>query len=400
MRMETTLFLGAGASVFAGMPTTGKLIGDVLGRVLHQESWENPTAASLARNIVRDHEGKDVEVLYQTIRRMVDAEKLHGEAMEYKMAGDNNPAWKREILTASRFHPDTKTTKDETEDIAENIRALESLEVAIRNTLLDRLMVKPDHFKDVAERYGELFRETESHTIITTNYDNVLEVYCEEVGLGIINGFRASSLGNRRIWDPDTWDDSEYDVDHGGDSPDDYYATLARMRLVKLHGSITWQEEDDGTVLEIGSIGPRNTKKDVMILPTLGEKDYSRSIFPELWRQFEKVLAGTELLIVIGFSFRDPQINQVLLNRLKRTTKNPMKLLYIDLKHEGLKELVGADVEPHPIKADRGTLWHYHHDEMPHVYAHNAEFPLRPNKLKFVLEILDAVSDKTPPSRD
>ena len=236
--------------------------------------------------------------------------------------------------------------------------------------------------------------------MVTTNYDNVLEVYCEEAGLGIINGFKASSLGNRRIWDTDTWGDDEYFVDYGGDGPNDYYAVLASMRLVKLHGSITWQKGDDDAVLEIGSIGQRDPSKDVMILPTLGKKDYSHGIFPELWRQFEKVLARTGLLIVIGFSFRDPEINRMLRSHLERTAENPMKLLYIDTRHEGLKELVGGDVEPRLVKADRGTLWHYHHDEMPYVYAHNAEFPLRPNKLKLVLEILDVVSGKTPPGRD
>ena len=151
------MFLGAGASVFVGMPTTKDLVNDVLHQVIRQETWDNPMAASLARNIVRDHSEKDVEVLYQTIRDMKAAEELHRKAMEHKMDGDNHPAWKREILTTPRGHPDDKTIKDETEDIAENIKTLESLEVAIRNTLLDRLMVGPDRIKDMVEQYDGLF---------------------------------------------------------------------------------------------------------------------------------------------------------------------------------------------------------------------------------------------------
>lgn len=151
--VETVLLLGAGASRFAGIPTTKDLIDDVKQRVIHQERWDSPMAASLARNIVRDHGDKDVEVLYQTIRDMKAAEELHGKVMKYKVAGDNHPAWKREILTTARSHPDNETKKDETKDIDETMKTFESLEGAIRNTLLDRLMVKPDRIKDVKERY-------------------------------------------------------------------------------------------------------------------------------------------------------------------------------------------------------------------------------------------------------
>ena len=363
---ETMLFLGAGASVFAGMPTTKGLIRDVLQQVLPQEKWKSPQAASLVRNIVRHHEGQDVEVLYQTIRRMTDAEKLHEEAMKHKMAGDNNPAWKREILTTSAYGSDIENKKNETEDIAENIDTFESLEVAIRNTLLDRLMVKRDYITAVVEQYDGLFEHV-PRNIATTNYDNVLETYCERKKLDMVNGFKPSHLGDRRIWKGEH--DGAWAV--GEDA----------LRLVKLHGSIAWQEDGDD-ILEIGRPGMRDTTRDVMIAPTLGEKDYDSKIFPTLWKRFEAILAETELLIVAGFSFRDPKINRMFRSRLKRTAENPMKLLYIDPRHRGLKELVGTDVELLQARARRGALLHYYHDEMPYVYAYNVEFPLIPNELE------------------
>lgn len=398
--METVLFLGAGASVFAGMPTTKDLVKDVLQQVIHREKWDSPAAARLAKNTVRDHDGKDAEVLYQTIRDMIAAEKRHLKVVEYKTRGDSGTARKREIRVSSVLDPDNATATDETKDINENIETLKSLEGAIRNTLLDRLMVKPDSINDVVERYGELFEQTKSHTIVTTNYDNVPETYCEQAGLGIINGFKASHLGNKRTWDNDTWDDDEYQVDYEPDGSMDGY--LIKMRLVKLHGSITWQKDGDHTVLEIGSLGLRDSKKDVMILPTLGEKDYTRDVFPELQRQFNKVLARTELLIVAGFSFRDPKINQMLRSRLERTAKNPnpMKMLYMDPRPGGLKELVGTGVEPRQARSERGTLLHYYHDEMPYVYAHKAKFPPRPAALKLVLDILNEVCGKVSPGHD
>ena len=61
----------------------------VLLQVLHRERWDDPMAASLARNIVRDHADKDVEMLYKTIRDMKAVEELHKKAMKHKMGGDN-----------------------------------------------------------------------------------------------------------------------------------------------------------------------------------------------------------------------------------------------------------------------------------------------------------------------
>ena len=393
--VETVLFLGAGASVFAGMPTTKDLVDGVLQQATHQEKWDSPMAANLARNIVRDHADKDVEDLYKTIRDMKAAEELHQKAMKHKMAGDGHPiTWKREILTTRRGHPDNETKKDETKDIDENIKTLESMEMAIRNTLLGRLMVKPDRINDVVERYDELFEQTKANTIITTNYDNVLETYCEQAGLGIINGFKKSQLGNRRIWDTDTWNDDEYYVDDDGEGI--LTAQLVNMRLVKLHGSITWQKGDDSTVLEIGGLGPRDPSKDVMILPTLGKKDYSHGIFPELWRQFEKVLARTELLVVVGFSFRDPQINRMLRGRLRMTDNrpSPMGLLYVDPDPgpDKLERLVGSSVKPREIHLPDVRLLDYSQANMPRVYAYKGRLgPKTFADIKPALEFLRGV---------
>ena len=90
--MKTVLFLGAGASTFAGMPTTKELVKgeghDVLDRVILELSWddngpEQNTVNNLMKNLVIAHSSKikenDVEHLYQKIRKLKEAEKLHKE---------------------------------------------------------------------------------------------------------------------------------------------------------------------------------------------------------------------------------------------------------------------------------------------------------------------------------
>ena len=372
--MKTALFLGAGASVFAGMPTTKELVNGVLQRVYRHETWESPAAKSLATNIVNAHADKDVEVLYQTIRTMITAEKQHKETMEYRKKSDGGGTWKREIRTHAPHRPGSETTKDETADIDETIRTLESLEVAIRNTLLTSLTVQPDNVDSVVSLYDELFRHV-PRRIVTTNYDNILEVYCEQKKLNLANGFKKSHLGDRRTWDG-AWT--------GGETA---------LFMTKLHGSITWQKDDGDTILEIGKPGMRDTDRDVMIAPTLGEKDYGDDIFRKLSSQFKGILDDTEMLIVVGFSFRDPEINQVLQKRLKRTDDNPhpMGLLCVDPKPDGLKEVVGDHVRPYGIGVENYGLYNYSSDEMPCVYAYRYKFDF--GAASTMKSILEAISE-------
>ena len=63
--------------------------------------------------------------------------------------------------------------------------------MAIRNTLLGRLMIKPDHMQNMVEQYDVLFEHV-SRNIVTTNYDGVLETYCEQTRLDLVNGFKKS----------------------------------------------------------------------------------------------------------------------------------------------------------------------------------------------------------------
>ena len=82
--MKTTLFLGAGASVFAEMPTTTQLVRMAQDNTLRRENWESPGAKRLAVNIVKAYIEKDVEELYSAVRDMIAAEMQHRTVVDYK----------------------------------------------------------------------------------------------------------------------------------------------------------------------------------------------------------------------------------------------------------------------------------------------------------------------------
>ena len=376
--METTLFLGAGASMFAKMPTTKKLIADVLCRVSHHEKWNSRLAHNLAIRTVHRHADKDVEVLYKTIQDMISAEELHKEVVENKTSQDG-ARWLSTRGTATG----DKSTR-EPDDIDENINTLKSLKVAIRNTLLTSLMVKPKYVDDVASTYDALFQHV-PRNVLTTNYDNVLETYCEQKKIGLVNGFGRSHLGDRRMWGGDKR--AQGGAWRGGKDA---------LRLVKLHGSITWQKGDGG-VLEIGRPGLRDPTGDVMIVPTLGEKDYTRDIFPDMLNRFKMVLTKTELLIVVGFSFRDLGINRMFRRRLTRSVGNPrpMRLLYVGPKDEDddkddVKKFVGGKDEPREVRGHSCVLLDYSRGDMPYVYAYREKFEDAAKYMNLVLDDLDA----------
>ncbi len=67
-----------------------------------------------------------------------------------------------------------------------------------------------------------------------------------------------------------------------------------------------------------------------------------------------------------------------------------MKLLLIDPKPDGLKGLVG-DVELRRRQFEGGLVWDYSNDEMPYVYAHNIEFPIKPYAWDLLLELFDQI---------
>ena len=369
--MKMTLFLGAGASVFAGMPTTKDLVRKVRDRTLNRKSWESSEAKRLAVNIVEAYNEKDVEELYDAIRVMIYVENQHLEIVKHKTKKHDNEEFDRVRHITSDYPNDTKRT--EIEDIAETIRVLESIKMDIRDTLLNSLMVNPVYLDTVVSTYDELFKSV-PRDIITTNYDNVLETYCKQVKLDLVNGFESSYLGDSRTWN-NVWKDEKNS-----------------LRLIKMHGSVTWQKDDNDAVLEISRPGLRDADRDVMIAPTLGEKDYGDSIFPPLMDRFKTVLDETELLIVVGFSFKDPEIKHMILNRLKRSDENPcpMRLLYVDPIPKGLKELIGPNTKAGVIRVREEYIWRMlSRDKKASVYVYQGEFDL--DAARFMNSLLGAL---------
>jgi hypothetical protein len=146
--------------------------------------------------------------------------------------------------------------------------------------------------------------------LFTTNYDLLLEQGLEIAGAPYFDGFLGVFTGRFRADLIDTY----------GDEPPLASAQLpaAWTRLWKLHGSVSWAEEelpDAGRVITRTSVPESLEAKRVLaIYPSFEKYQQSRRLpFVALADRFRRSLATAETFVLVcGYSFGDEHINELL----------------------------------------------------------------------------------------
>lgn len=288
--MNTALFLGAGASVFASQPTTKQLLAKVKK---HVESDNPDILQRFIMELVGKPAFKDVEELYDCIDQTINIQNTNGRVI----VGD----------MVYQFHGHVI-------NCADIVGKLTKLKLGIREILLDSFEIESGKFKMIKEVYDRIWsvmekRGSDSFQIITTNYDMVIEQYCDETGMELVNGFMHNRSRLRGLW-------------AGKWSPE---TNQPPIYLAKLHGSVNWYRDGNGKITETGDIARRSADDDIMIAPTVGPKEYTKAPFNALTKHFSEIINNIDMLVVIGFSFRDAEINEV----IKRRVDEGMKLISI-----------------------------------------------------------------------
>ena len=278
--MQTALFLGAGASSFVHQPTTEGLLNNLV-----RKHRSDPLIADILSN--QELKDKDIEILYNYIEKELLCEQSNLiNKMQYKL-------------------PDGKIFSGSS--IMQEIHNLQS---SIRDLLLQSFKFEPEDSRQVLAVYEKLedFIKDQGDNelkIITTNYDLIIEESYAQIGRQIINGFLWSPSHRKGYWR------NKWKCDSNDDNSNP-------IRLVKLHGSISWHREDNGEneIVELGGVGYRNMSHDIMIMPTLTKKDYTQQPFSSLTEQFKNILNKIDVLIIIGYSYRDNELNAMIKERL------------------------------------------------------------------------------------
>ena len=140
--------------------------------------------------------------------------------------------------------------------------------------------------------------------IFTTNYDVLFELAGAEAGVVVESGFVGSV---ERYFDP-----VRFNTACGLMQPNQRFSEHAvlTVRLVKLHGSVSWYSRD-GRIFERHPESISSSEKRIMVLPRRGKvMDTLQAPYDTLFRIMSQSLgAECKYMASCGFSFGDDHIN-------------------------------------------------------------------------------------------
>lgn len=200
--------------------------------------------------------------------------------------------------------------------------------------------------------------------IFTLNYDLLIEKSAEELEIFVNNGF----LGfQKRIFSP-----SIYYTDVHLNHSDGSKSYTKSINLYKLHGSLSWVLDEEKTPYGITEIQCKfkNNKIELegdklpncIIYPVQTKKKYSLDLpYSEMFRQFVEVInRPNTALFIMGYSFLDEHVNDIITNALANPNFNLVVFSYQDETDENiapyLKKLFDVSKEDSRITVLSGKI--------------------------------------------
>jgi hypothetical protein len=303
LRLENVgLLLGAGASISAG----GKVIRDVWKDLLAKDGnsalWLETQKFIVEDQLDPDGDPPNIETLADRIAiaiaewKRIDDEKL--EDAKAAMDSLHRAVIRAAILQADWWSKPFAVSFDEA-------RLLE------HRTVLQKMTS--------SRQPGQA-----SPWVFTTNYDLAVEWAAESIDMSVVNGFIGT---HSRRFSPQSFDLAFRNAQARGE---DRFGTY-NLYLAKLHGSLTWKE-NNGQFFEEQASGAWSAIKafadgtgphpGTLVLPSAAK--YIQTIgfvLGELFRRFAEFLARPQTcLIVSGYGFGDEHVNRLLISALLNPT--------------------------------------------------------------------------------
>ena len=157
-------------------------------------------------------------------------------------------------------------------------------------------------------------QNTDSIHVITTNYDTLLELFCDlaEIPLDTgFTGFRRRKPRTRPLFQTQysrvlVTEKRQQQVEH---------RICKTVRLYKPHGSISWLTTDEGPVEALNDV---SIPERAIVVP--GPSKYQdalvNTLFDDMRTAMNVVLADAQALLCIGFGFNDDHLQGVIKHRL------------------------------------------------------------------------------------
>jgi hypothetical protein len=185
-----------------------------------------------------------------------------------------------------------------------------------------------DHIRLIARLIGNRQPGQSAPWIFTTNYDLAIEWAAEAIGVHVLNGFSGT---HARVFRPNSFDLGMRNVQARGEARFGSY----NIYLGKLHGSLTWVPQTDGSIAEITSLAQYsrlksfidegeevNAWRTLMVFPGAAKFIQTTGfVYAEIVRRFTEFLSRPNAcLITCGYSFSDEHINRLLVSALQNPT--------------------------------------------------------------------------------
>lgn len=306
-KIDIVLFLGAGASAPFGYPTTKQFLENLAKKLSgnHRE---------LLQHLMKVKGVSDIEHVLLMLNILPDIKKNLSALLKNSRASMG--VGKRQV------------TFDYLIEVGLSLREL------IRGEIFLQYELNPERRNAVLDAYEQLFtlvgdyqKEGTGFTVFTTNYDRVIEDFCLNSQYELVNGFLHEPASRAYSWAPKQFEGM---------------ASENTIKLFKLHGSLNWLRRTGGSIIEVQPeqrIGSRRRfKENILIYPASKEAPMVEP-FITLYDSFEKHLIEADVLVSIGFSYRDEYINELLARSLG--SKRRFSFLSIGGGPETLMALLG-----------------------------------------------------------
>ena len=208
-----------------------------------------------------------------------------------------------------------------------NVKEIEKI---IKKTIYEKLSSQTDYKKicSLVSWLNYNNKEFEKE-IFTLNYDLLFEKAMEELSMPYFTGF----IGNvKPFFVPDSVDD------YNG-----IYVKKSWTKLWKLHGSLNYKKNPDGKIFIENNIS--EDYDNLLVYPSIDKYISSRKApFISYLDRFRKYLLENEkVLLVLGYSFGDEHVNEIIINGLNNNSRLTVFIFaFDDRTYKNSIELMGV----------------------------------------------------------
>lgn len=302
------LFLGAGSSVVYEKPTTLEFRHKLSFLPVNRPFFYNDL--SIPDLLGQFEPQADIEEVLESLKNIMDFHESKGSTLFnltfprfFRSSADDENEF--DVIPEAT---DYRTISYDKYTVSEEIylntfKKLKNMQIQIYKQIFAQYRWNEKHNPSLNKIMSSFFSIFSNHdiSIATTNYDQAFETFCDlsKSKIQYIDGFELDA-SQRFIWT------GKFKNSLGDTTRINYY---------KLHGSLDWKKVKGYGIVrtkqeDYGNENYDNT--DCLIYPTISPKEGgTNEPFKSIFDKFKETLKKTDLLIIVGFSFRDLEITKL-----------------------------------------------------------------------------------------